>query len=213
MTDPAPQPTRWVTETQDGHSQWYINRFRRLAAQGQDLVGEARLVDAMVSREARILDAGCGTGRLSGELHSRGHTVCGADADGELIAAAEQDHPGPSYSVANLATLTLADLGVAAPFDAALLAGNVMVFLAPGTETEVLRRMRDCVSEEGFIITGFHTNRHLSLADFDQCVTESGLRLEHRFATWDLKAWHDDADFSVSVLRRTTEPAADAEQS
>ena len=79
--------TRWVTDTEDGHSQWYIDRFRRMAAEGEDLVGEARLVDAMVPRGARILDAGCGTGRLSGELHTRGHTVVGIDADAELIAA------------------------------------------------------------------------------------------------------------------------------
>jgi len=27
------------------------------------------------------------------------------------------------------------------------------------------------------------------------------LRLEHRFATWDLKPWRADADFAVSILR------------
>lgn len=201
MTDSAPQPTRWVTETEDGHSQWYINRFRELAEQGQDLAGEARMVDAMVPRRARIFDAGCGSGRLSGDLHARGHTVHGVDADPELIAAAEEDHPGASYSVADLAELNLDSIGATEPFDAAVLAGNVMVFLAPGTETEVLRRIKACISSDGFIITGFHTDRHLSLQAFDEHITESGLRLEHRFSTWDLKAWHDDADFAVTVLR------------
>ena len=41
-----------------GHSQWYIDRFRTMARRGEDIVGEARLVDAMVPRRARILDAG-----------------------------------------------------------------------------------------------------------------------------------------------------------
>ncbi|NDK30870.1 class I SAM-dependent methyltransferase [Nesterenkonia haasae] len=213
MTDSAPPPTRWATETQNGHSQWYINRFRKLAAQGQDLVGEARLVDAMVPRHARILDAGCGTGRLSGELHARGHTVHGVDADPVLIAAAEADHPGPRYTVADLAELELQTLGTTESFDAVLLAGNVMVFLAPGTEIQVLRQMKACVNPDGFIIVGFHTNRHLSLAEFDQYVAVSGLSLEHRFATWDLKACHDDADFAVSVLRRRSEPDAASAQS
>lgn len=208
MTDSGPQPTRWVTETKNGHSQWYINRFRNLAAQGQDLVGEARLVDAMVPRQARILDAGCGTGRLSGELHARGHTVFGVDADPELIAAAEEDHPGPTYAVADLAGLELPDEGADKGFDAALLAGNVMIFLAPGTEIQVLRRVKECVRPDGFIIIGFHTDRHLTLANFDHYVAESGLYLEHRFATWDIKAWHDDADFAVSILRRSNGPDA-----
>src|SRR5689334_22294012 len=47
-----------------GHSRWYIERFRAMARNGEDLAGEARLVDAMVHRHARILDAGCGPGRV-----------------------------------------------------------------------------------------------------------------------------------------------------
>lgn len=195
------EPTRWQTETQDGHSQWYIRRFRRMAAEGQDLVGEVRLLDAMVPRGARILDAGCGLGRHAGELHARGHTAFGVDADAELIAAAQEDHPGPRYLVADLAELDLATLGESEPLDAVLLAGNVMVFLAPGSETQVLRRLASCVAAEGFLLVGFHTDRHLSVTDFDQCVSEAGLRVEHRFATWQLDAWHDDADFAVTVLR------------
>ncbi len=31
-----------------GHSSWYIERFRAMARAGEDLAGEARLVDAMV---------------------------------------------------------------------------------------------------------------------------------------------------------------------
>lgn len=49
-----------------GHSHWYIERFRAMARAGDDLAGEARFVDAMAPRGARILDAGCGPGRLGG---------------------------------------------------------------------------------------------------------------------------------------------------
>lgn len=35
-----------------GHSAWYIQRFRDLAARGEDLAGEARLIDAMAPRAA-----------------------------------------------------------------------------------------------------------------------------------------------------------------
>ena len=50
-------PKSWtaiVAENPD-HSRWYIERFRGLAAEGHDLHGEARLIDAMVPRNARIL--------------------------------------------------------------------------------------------------------------------------------------------------------------
>ena len=78
-----------------------------------------------------------------------------------------------------------------------------MVFLAPGTEAEVLRRVAAHVRDDGFVVTGFHIDRELSLDAFDQAVADAGLRLEHRFATWDLRTWHDAADFAVSVLRRS----------
>ena len=192
------QPTRWETDTKAGHSQWYVERFRRLAAEGEDLAGEARLIDALLPPRGRVLDGGCGPGRVGAVLHERGHTVVGVDADPVLIEAAEADHPGPRWLVADLAGLDLED---EEPFDGAVLAGNVMVFLAPGTETEVLRRVAAHVRSDGFVVTGFHTDRELSLPDFDEAVAQSGLRLEHRFATWDLRPRHDGADFAVTVLR------------
>jgi 2-polyprenyl-3-methyl-5-hydroxy-6-metoxy-1,4-benzoquinol methylase len=195
------KPTRWVTETSEGHSEWYIQRFRDMAADGADLVGEARLVDAMVPRRARILDAGCGPGRLGGYLHAMGHDVVGVDADPKLIAAAEHDHPGPRWVVADLAELDLPSMGEPEPFHAALLAGNVMLFIAPGTESDVLGHMAAHVAPDGFVITGFHVNRDLSLTVFDAAADAVALRIEHRFATWDLRPWRPDADFAVTVLR------------
>jgi 2-polyprenyl-3-methyl-5-hydroxy-6-metoxy-1,4-benzoquinol methylase len=193
--------TRWETETGEGHSEWYIERFRAMAAEGADLGGEARLVDAMVAPGSRVLDAGCGPGRLGAVLHERGHTVVGVDVDPKLIAAAEADHPGPRWLVADLAELDLAAHGEVEPFDAAVLAGNVMVFITPDSEAQVLRRIAAHVKPDGAILVGFHTNRSLQLDDFDRAVAEAGLTLEHRFATWDVRAWHDGADFAVSVLR------------
>jgi SAM-dependent methyltransferase len=195
------RPPRWFTDTDPGHSQWYIERFRTMAADGADLGGEARLIDAMVPPRSRVLDAGCGPGRLGAVLHGRGHVVVGVDADPALIEAAAHDHPGARWLVADLAELDLAAMGEPEPFAAAVLAGNVMVFIAPGTETDVLARVAAHVVPDGFVVTGFHLNRDLSLARFDECVEAAGLRIEHRFATWDLRAWHDEADFAVTVLR------------
>ena len=193
------KPTRWVTETKPGHSEWYVERFRTMAAEGEDLGGEARLIDAMLPPRSRVLDAGCGPGRVGAVLHQRGHAVVGVDVDPVLIEAAAADHPGPRWLVADLAELDLSD---EEPFDGAVLAGNVMVFIAPGTEAEVLRRVAAHVRDDGFVVTGFHVDRGLALDAFDRAVADVGLRLEHRFATWDLRAWHAEADFAVSVLRR-----------
>lgn len=194
-------PTRWLTDTKEGHSQWYVERFRTMVAEGDDLAGEARMIDAMVAPGSRLLDAGCGPGRVGAELHARGHRVVGCDADPVLVAAAEEDHPGPCWLVADLSELDLAAQGEPEPFEVAVLAGNVMVFLAEGTEADVLQRVGAHVVPDGRVVTGFHTNRDLGLDAFDQAVADAGLRIEHRFATWDLRAWHDEADFAVTVLR------------
>jgi 2-polyprenyl-3-methyl-5-hydroxy-6-metoxy-1,4-benzoquinol methylase len=193
----APRP-RWFTDFDDNHADWYIERFRRMAAEGADLAGEARFVDALVKPGSRVLDAGCGTGRVSAALHARGHEVVGVDVDPALIAAAGHDYPGPRYLVADLATLALDQ----EPFDAALLAGNVLVFVAPDTEQQVLERVAAHVRPDGVVVTGFATDRNYAVTDFDRHCAGAGLVLEHRFATWDLRPWRDDASFAVTVLRR-----------
>ena len=188
---------RWFTDTKAGHSQWYVERFRTLAREGADLEGEARLVDAMVERGSRVLDAGCGAGRLAGALHRRGHHVVGVDADPELIAAAEADHPGPAYAVADLSEL---DLG-GEPFDLVVCAGNVMVFLAPGSELKVLERLRDHTRPGGRVVIGFRREASYPYHRFDADLEAAGLGLEHRFATWGLDPFSAEADFAVNVLR------------
>ena len=194
-------PTRWVTETAEGHSQWYIERFRTMAAEGADLAGEARLVDALAAPGSRILDAGCGPGRVGAILHARGHYVVGVDADPELIAAAEQDHPGPQWVVADLAALDLASAGIPDLFDVAVIAGNVLAFVALGTEADVLRRTAAHLRPGGLTVVGLGTDRGYALEALDADLTTAGFKLEHRFATWDLKPWRDHAEFAVSVLR------------
>ena len=192
-----PERPRWFTDTKPGHSEWYIERFRAMAREGADLEGEARFVDAMAERGSRVLDAGCGPGRLSGVLHRRGHQVVGADADSQLIAAAEADHPGPTYVVADLSTMELDE----EPFDLVLCAGNVMVFLAPGTERAVLERLRDHTRPGGRLVIGFRREDGYPYDRFDADCEATGLRLEHRFATWHLDPFTAGADFAVSVLR------------
>lgn len=196
--------TRWVTAHGAGHAKWYLERFRKMAADGADLDGEARLLDAMLARGSRVLDAGCGSGRVGAELAARGHVVVGVDADRELVEAAQVDHPGPTWIVADLAELDLDADGLAEPFDAAVCAGNVMPYVAPGTEGAVLARIAAHLRADGFIVVGFGVDRGYSLANFDADAAAAGLEREHRFATWDLRPWQDHAPFAVTVLRRTS---------
>jgi 2-polyprenyl-3-methyl-5-hydroxy-6-metoxy-1,4-benzoquinol methylase len=179
-----------------GHSQWYIERFRTMARNGADLGGEARLIDAMVARGARILDAGCGAGRVGGLLAALGHDVTGVDLDPELIAAAEEDHPGPDWRVGDLAELDLPGR-----FDVIVCAGNVMTFAAPDTRGEILRRMRAHVGEQGRVVIGFGAGRGYAFDDFLADAAAAGLAPDVLLATWDLRPFGPGAEFLVALLR------------
>ena len=139
-SEPDREPTLWEQKlaVEPGHSAWYVKRFRRLAADGVDIVGEARTVDAMLDRRSRVLDAGCGPGRVGGHLHTVGHAVVGIDIDPVLIEVAEHDHPGPTWLVGDLSTLDLEARGIPEPFDAIVCAGNVLPFAAPSSRSEIL---------------------------------------------------------------------------
>ncbi len=192
-----PGRPRWFTVGGGENRSDYLDHFRKLAAEGADLAGEARFVDTVVGRGSRILDAGCGAGRVAGELHRRGHDVLGVDADPMLIEAATADVPGPSWLVADLATLDLPG----DRFDAAVLAGNVMVFLAPGSEGTVLQSIARHIRPGGVIILGFATDRHYSVDAFDRDCRDAGLLVEQRFATWDLRPWCPEDAFAVTIVR------------
>uniref|UniRef100_UPI003CC7EDBB class I SAM-dependent methyltransferase n=1 Tax=Nocardia farcinica TaxID=37329 RepID=UPI003CC7EDBB len=91
-------PSKWeeITAADPTHSRRYVERFRNLAAEGHDIVGEARLIDAMLPRGGRVLDAGCGPGRLGGYLYAVGHTVVGGGLGPGRIAAPAGARTGPT---------------------------------------------------------------------------------------------------------------------
>ena len=188
-------------EENPGHSAWYIERFRAMERAGKDLVGEARTIDAMLERGSRVLDAGCGPGRVGGYLHRQGHTVVGVDYDPALVAAAEEDHPGPTWLAGDLTDLDLPAAGIEAPFDAIVCAGNVMTFLAPSTRVEVLRRMAAHLAPEARLVVGFGEGRDYPFARFRSDAAEVGLVEELLLSSWDLRPFTDESTFLVAVLR------------
>ena len=195
MTTPR---TRWETETVGPRWTAYRQRFERLQAEGADLGGEARFVDVLVARNARILDAGCGVGRVTAALQASGHRVTGIDRDAGLVEAAVRWYPDVDYRVCDL--LDAGSLGER--FDAIVLAGNVLVYMAPGTERAGLAGLADLLVPGGRMAAGFATDRAYTVANLDTDANAVGLVIESRFATWHLDPWRDDSDWAVTVLRK-----------
>ena len=190
-----------VAENPD-HSSWYIERFRTMAANGDDLDGEARFVDALVPRGARILDAGCGPGRVGGALFRCGHDVVGVDVDPVLIEAAEQDHPGPTWLVGDLAELDLASRGIDGGFDVVVCAGNVITFVPDDDRRPALEHMGRHLADDGRIAIGFGDHRGYGFDEFRADVAAVGLEVDLELATWDVRPFRSGSDFMVALLRR-----------
>lgn len=156
----------------------------------------------MAPRNAHILDAGCGPGRLGGYLAGVGHRVVGVDVDPALIAAAEEDYPGPRWLVGDLAELDLPARGIAEPFDIIVSAGNVMTFLAPSTRAQVLSRLRAHLTDNGRAVIGFGAGRDYGFEEFLADAKGAGFTPDQLLSTWDVRPFSEDSDFLVAILRR-----------
>lgn len=198
------EPSKWtrIITADPEHSRRYIERFEMMAAAGHDLLGETRTVDAMVPRNARILDAGCGPGRHGGRLEELGHTVVGVDGDSALIDAARAAHPTATWVVSDLAELDLPARGIEAGFDAILCAGNVVGFLAPSTRVTVLERFRTHLADDGRAIIGFGAGRGYEFDDFFEDLASAGLAVELALSTWDLRPFNPGDNFLVAICVR-----------
>ena len=106
-TPNAPSPTRWsALQSGPEAAQRYRRRFLDLEASGEDVHGEARFITTLVPPPSRVLDAGCGFGRVASKLTRLGHTAIGVDVDEDLIALAREDSQ-TRFFVADLSTLDL----------------------------------------------------------------------------------------------------------
>jgi SAM-dependent methyltransferase len=181
----------------------YDRRFQEAAAAGADVHGEASFVESLGVRS--VLDAGCGTGRVAIELRRRGLEAVGVDVDAGMLAAARRKAPDIEWHLDDLTTVELREPGGSGlqRFDAAVLAGNVMIFLEPGTEARVVRNLARHLQPGGLLVAGFQLLAGgLDLPRYDHVAREAGLRLVERYATWDRHPWTGHGAYAVSVHRR-----------
>jgi SAM-dependent methyltransferase len=201
-SDSGDAGNRWLDERRNTDGEAYDAPYATRAAAGENIHGEADLVESFGPRT--VLDAGCGTGRVAIELARRGVAVVGVDIDPQMLATARRKAPDLEWHQADLATV---DLG--RQFDLILMAGNVMIFLAPGTEGAVLHNMARHLAPGGVLVAGFQLSLgYLQLDDYDRLAAAAGLVLEARYATWDRAPWHGLRTYAVSVHRHAPRPGA-----
>ncbi|HPV89263.1 MAG TPA: class I SAM-dependent methyltransferase [Ornithinibacter sp.] len=207
-TPNAPSPTRWsALQSGPEAAAEYRKRFLDLEEAGTDIHGEARFVTTLVPPPSRVLDAGCGFGRVASKLTRLGHTAIGVDADEHLIELARED-ADTRFFVADLSTL---NLRAEQEFHCVVMAGNVVPYLADGTLAAVLERLSSHLAPGGYLVAGFGLSGSalpenaapVSLRVYDRLAEAAGLSFINRYATWDREPFAAGGSYAVSVHRRT----------
>ena len=76
------------------------------------------------------------------------------------------------------------DLHLEGPFEVVVLAGNVLLFVAPGTEEAVVEQMAAQVAPGGRLIAGYSLGPdRMDLDRHDRAGARAGLELEDRWST------------------------------
>jgi SAM-dependent methyltransferase len=159
---------------------------------------------------ARVLDAGCGTGRVAQRLHELGYAVVGVDVDATMVEVARERAPDVPCHVADLAVL---DLGTR--FDLVVLAGNVVPLAGRAAVPLVVARLAAHLRPGALLVAGFGLDAAnlprgvpvVGLAAYDAACTAVGLVLRDRYAGWD-DAPYDGGGYAVSVHRAPPEGTA-----
>jgi SAM-dependent methyltransferase len=184
----------------------YAERFRAMAARGQDVHGEAAFVRGLLPPPARVLDAGCGTGRIAVRLHELGYDVVGVDVDAAMLAVARAEAPHLDWRPADLATMDLGET-----FDLVLVAGNTIPLLEAGTLAPACARFAAHLAPGGRVVCGFGLDAaHLpgdcpptALAEVDAAMAAAGLEPAARFGTWSGDPFDEQRGYVVCVHTRS----------
>lgn len=173
----------------------YDERWRRIESAGGNPHGEADFVCRYAPRS--VLDAGCGTGRVAIELARRGLDVVGADLDQDMIAMARTKAPELIWVHADLSALDLPTR-----FDAVVLAGNVIPYVAAERRPAAVRACARHIAPGGRLIAGFQLRSGWpTVDDYDMWCASANLAWEDRYATWDSGPYNEAASYAVSVHR------------
>ena len=200
--------SRWSEAMGNTDAAHYAARFDNLAAAGNDVHGEATLCATLVPPGARILDAGCGTGRVAIRLAELGYDCVGVDLDDSMLTQARGRAPNLTWLSGDLADFDLLSQGQQ-PFDLVVAAGNVLPLVTEGAESRVVARLAAHLRDGALLVAGFGLDRaHLppaaglvTLDDYDTWCQAAGLTLLRRLATWDGEAY-DGGGYAVSIHQR-----------
>jgi SAM-dependent methyltransferase len=129
---------------------------------------------------ARVLDAGCGAGRMSRYLADRGCGVEGVDLSPRMVAMARRDHPDLGFVVGSLTDLPYAD----GQFAGVMLWYSI-IHTPPAGQARIFAEAARVLRPGGLVLVGFQSGE--GVCDVSSAHRKFGheVRLERHLYTAD----------------------------
>jgi SAM-dependent methyltransferase len=193
---PGRASERWRKWKEQNDLTEYEARWQQMEADGRRIHAEADFVERFLagSGSKRVLDAGCGTGRVGVELASRGHDVVGVDNDSDMLEWARPKSDDVTWMLADLSSVRFDR-----PFDAIVMAGSVLVYAEPPRRHLIVPNLATALVNGGYLITGTEFAPAFDLEGYDLWCRGANLHLVERYASWDGDKFVEGGDYAVSV--------------
>jgi SAM-dependent methyltransferase len=143
-----PNVRRWQTGD-------YVASYAHRMLRPAEVVILARYREAL---SGRVLEIGCGAGRILGYLLALGAQAHGIDVSPRMIEYCRERYPGATVMVGDMADLPTALEG---PFDAIVGSYNVIDVLDDSARRELLSELHERLAPEGLLIFSSHNLAHV----------------------------------------------------
>ena len=205
---PDPLDVRSVAEAYDTVAEDYAARLPDTRAEAAiDLAMVDTFAAAVTAGDsARVLDAGCGAGRMARYLADRGCLVSGVDLSRGMVAMARRDHPDLSFAVGSLSGMPYAD----DQFDGVLLWYSI-IHTPPAGQAQIFAETARVLRPGGHLLVGFQSGD--GSRDVSAAYRRFGhdVRLErHRYRADRVAAWVEAV--GLREVCRVVRRAQDAER-
>lgn len=185
MTSPPADPfdLRGVARAYDTVAEDYASRLPDTRAEAPlDLAMVDAFAEAVTSTDAdaRVLDAGCGAGRMSRYLADRRCRVEGVDLSSNMIAMAKRDHPDLVFTPASLTDLPFHDDEFAG-----VLLWYSIIHTPPAGQARIFAEVARVLRPGGHLLVGFQSGE--GTRDVSAAYSRFGhdVRLERHLYTAD----------------------------
>ena len=138
----------------DAHVGEYDQKFLSGRERSRDRKERAILGSMLPRRRAKVLDIGCGTGRMTSFLHALGYDVLGVDASPNMLKEARRKHPEIRFE--------LLDIEREKPKEKYDIVNMTRLFFHLRNQEGALKNALSCLNRNGIIIFDFLNRNSLS---------------------------------------------------